>query len=290
MIHRLFKQSLVLDHKILYQALKEGLQPDTQNRGGDSLLHQAVIQDKLESVKVLLEFNAPICKKNAKGFTPLQLAQYLNRKNVLGLLKADESNPFPHLKIPNFEYISHLVFRHIRFFKRVVRHVASYPLDNKISVERKWLGAFYRPCIESTTSPPFNIRFINSRIGYGLFAAKTFKKEDFLGEYTGEVKRAIFLSDLRGEYVGEYALGGYDPVRFVIDAKRMGNYTRFINHHDDPNASAITVIAAGLLHVIFKAERKIEIGEEITFDYGPYYWKKRKKLPESERDFFRKNL
>jgi hypothetical protein len=286
-----FRRSIIRHPEKLAAALENGLNIHTLDSWGETLLHQAVIDDQDESLKLLLNFHKDTSMKNSCGFTCIQLAQFLDRKKSLEHLK---TCPFPLLEVWNdkeapalythkefknymgFDYTPHLVFKNIRFFRRVVKRVSKYPVDSRVSVERTWLGALYKTDIDAGYVPKVRVQFIDKQIGYGLFAEQEFKKGDFIGEYTGEVKRYLFLNGISNEYVGEYALGGKDPVRFVIDARYKGNHTRFINHGDDPNASAVTVISGGLLHVVLRAERPILKDEEITFDYGPDYWKSRK--------------
>jgi SET domain-containing protein len=57
----------------------------------------------------------------------------------------------------------------------------------------------------------------------------------------------------------------------VIDATQ-GNLTRFINHSRDPNLQPIHVFYDGFYHLIFIALRKIQQGEELSYDYGQSYW------------------
>ena len=64
---------------------------------------------------------------------------------------------------------------------------------------------------------------------------------------------------------------------FVMDAQNAGNELRFANHSDTPNIRPFCLIDRGLVHIGFFALRQIEVGEELTFDYGRAYWKYRKK-------------
>lgn len=287
-----FKQAMTADPKILDAALKRGLNIFEVDRWGETLLHQAVIDDHQESLQLLLNVCKDITIKNSYGFTCTQLAQYLHRQKLMECLLSrqpallevwnDKEAPVVYsekeFKVHmGFEYVPHLTFKSVHFLRQITKRVQRYPLDNKIAMERRWLGALYKPHIESGYIPKVRVQFIDKQIGYGLFAGQEFKPGDFIGEYTGEVKKNLFLNGFSNEYVGEYALGGKDPVRFVIDARYKGNHTRFINHSDQPNASAITVISGGLLHVILRSEALISKGEELTFDYGPDYWKRRKK-------------
>lgn len=110
-------------------------------------------------------------------------------------------------------------------------------------------------------------------IGFGLFAAENIKKGEFLSEYAGEVisgqeaerrgmiydrKMLSFLFDLNKEW--------------CIDAARLGNKTRFINHADAPekglNLEAKILLVNGEHRIKFTALRAISRGEELFFNYG----------------------
>ncbi|KAJ8059051.1 hypothetical protein OCU04_012029 [Sclerotinia nivalis] len=112
--------------------------------------------------------------------------------------------------------------------------------------------------------------------GFGLFTAEPVKKGDFISEYTGEV-----ISDNEAERRGL----GYDARRlsflftlnkeWVIDATRMGNKTRFINHAESEaegmNCVPKILLVQGEHRIAFRATRNILIGEELLFDYGPTF-------------------
>lgn len=123
--------------------------------------------------------------------------------------------------------------------------------------------------------------------GYGLYAAEAARKNDFLIEYTGELissleaeRRGIiydrrllsFLFDLNSE--------------LIIDAARLGNKSRFINHADDEgaglNCQAKICLVNGEHRIKFIALRDIAVGEELLFNYGKKFAEKHgldKKLP-----------
>lgn len=127
-------------------------------------------------------------------------------------------------------------------------------------------------------------------VGFGLYLAEPVQKGDFLSEYTGEVissqeaeRRGIiydrkflsFLFDLNKDY--------------VIDAARLGNNTRFINHADNEkdglNCEAKIILVNGEHRIKFVALRDIAVGEELLFNYGKKFAEKHglsKKLPKAK--------
>lgn len=110
-------------------------------------------------------------------------------------------------------------------------------------------------------------------VGFGLFTAEPVKKGDFLSEYTGEVI-SYNEAERRGVgYDAKYSSFLFDLNKeWIIDAARMGNKTRYINHAeteaDGVNCTAKILLANGEHRIEFRASRDIKIGEEVFFNYG----------------------
>lgn len=76
---------------------------------------------------------------------------------------------------------------------------------------------------------------------------------------------------------------------YVIDAARLGNNTRFINHadceKDGLNCEAKIILVNGEHRIKFVALRDIKVGEELLFNYGKKFAEKHglsKKLPKAK--------
>lgn len=89
-------------------------------------------------------------------------------------------------------------------------------------------------------------------------------------EYVGEKirvpvadKREVAYSKLG---VGDCYLFKLDK-DYIIDATFYGSKARYINHSCEPNLRSENTIVNGEAHIIFVADRKIEAGEELTFNY-----------------------
>ncbi|MCB1181447.1 MAG: SET domain-containing protein-lysine N-methyltransferase [Chlamydiia bacterium] len=155
--------------------------------------------------------------------------------------------------------------------------------DRKGKIDRlaKWLGSYHGLDLDAEKIPNIALRWIHEKIGYGMFADEPFKKWQFIGEYAGLLRRRNHFFHNVNDYCFMYPR----PLKlqfkaFTIDSEKRGNFTRFINHSDLPNAEAICVFHGGIFRVVIRACKAIKIGEEITYDYGEYYWQRRVKLVE----------
>ena len=115
----------------------------------------------------------------------------------------------------------------------------------------------------STTPPDSPFRLGRSPTGLGLFARVAFRPGQRVIEYTGE-RISGEEADRRG---GRY-LFHVDP-GYAIDASGRENLARYINHACRPNCEARLVGRRIFIH----ARRAIRPGEELTYHYGPVYFR-----------------
>ncbi|KAG6364242.1 hypothetical protein INS49_005841 [Diaporthe citri] len=104
------------------------------------------------------------------------------------------------------------------------------------------------------------------QLGKGVFAKEDIPKYQLLGEYLGELVPADWYVDATDSYI--FTIEG----EFVITAKDYGNWTRFVNHHCDPNVSAAVGMYGHRRSVIFRANRDIAAGEQLCIHYGENYF------------------
>jgi len=104
--------------------------------------------------------------------------------------------------------------------------------------------------------------------GQGLFSRVIVGLGETIGEYTG-----IVLSDNqvnRAPYVNsQYVLWVCKDCNIVGEGP-LANHTRYINHHDYPNARM--VCSTRWKKARIEATKIIRPGQEIFINYGPYYW------------------
>lgn len=148
--------------------------------------------------------------------------------------------------------------------------------SNPSSLAKK-LGRKYHKQILSSYIPDVSIRWVHPSVGYGLFAEEPLKKDHYVGEYTGIVRR----NDRRyfepmNNYCYEYPVPDEIGRNYVIDAT-SGCLTRFINHSSKPNLKPLHVYWEGFYHLIFLALQEIAVGDQLSFDYGESYWYIREK-------------
>ncbi|HEX2579429.1 MAG TPA: SET domain-containing protein-lysine N-methyltransferase [Rhabdochlamydiaceae bacterium] len=171
-------------------------------------------------------------------------------------------------RIP-FKYIPQLVFEDQ---SDVVARGKAKDQNNLITPQALELGRKYINKITSAYIPKVSVRWISGKVGYGLFAEEPIAAGSYVGEYTGIVRKndRRYFEPLNN-YCYEYPVDDEIGRSLVIDATQ-GNLTRFINHRSNPNLQPVHVFYDGYYHLIFIALRSIELGEELSYDYGESYW------------------
>ncbi|ANH78675.1 SET domain-containing protein [Candidatus Chlamydia sanziniae] len=180
----------------------------------------------------------------------------------------------------HFQFFPSLVFADWQVEKSIRRICHKAEKRQLISPLAKWLGQLHKQHLLLPPSPPITVCWINSYIGYGVFARRDIPSWTYIGEYTGTLRRrqAIWMDE--NDYCFRYPLPLLTLRYFTIDSGTQGNFTRFINHSDKPNAEALGIFYDGLFHVIIRTIERIHAGQEICYHYGPLYWKHRKKRME----------
>lgn len=109
------------------------------------------------------------------------------------------------------------------------------------------------------------------RKGYGIRANQSILQGTFIYEYVGEV---IAENTFRSR-MHEYDEEGIKHFYFMmiqqgeyIDATKMGGLGRFINHSCSPNCYVDKWVVGTKLRMGIFADRNIQAGEELTFDYN----------------------
>ena len=106
-------------------------------------------------------------------------------------------------------------------------------------------------------------------MGYAAFTKPrvNITKGQYLDEYLGDIRPLDSELALKSLYCFTI------PNLCVIDAERAGNWTRFINSSCRPNVSCEAAVIGKRHVVLFSALKDIGPEEELTFNYGPGYFK-----------------
>ena len=176
-------------------------------------------------------------------------------------------------------FLHGLEFENEKTFRQISKKCSHASRNGYIDADRKWLGALYVEQIKSHNIADVSIRWIDETLGYGLFAEEEIKAWEFIGEYTGVVRKRHLFPGKKNDYRFVYPTSFFFVGKHVIDGKDKGNEIRYANHSDDPNSEAISVFCDGLFHIILRACKNIPANSQITYDYSDRYWKSRRRVP-----------
>lgn len=258
---------------------------------GNSILHLAVLENRLDRLEDLVAYGLSPETKNKWGMSPIDLAYYLGRKDFLPLLRAHKeiapitihrnSDQKRHtISLREFEdklkieYIDHLEFEHPDYLRWIVFKCQKQLKKANARKMNRWALALHKKAILTPRYDHIYIRYIDNVLGYGVFANRDLPALTYIGEYTGVVTRRSPKKTRFNDYVFGY-MAGPKGTPFIIDAKSKGNFTRFVNHSDSPNMNSRWVIVGGVTRIIVFTNEFIPKGEQLTYDYGKYYWRSR---------------
>jgi hypothetical protein len=250
---------------------------------GNTLLHlSAIYQDWMVSDQ-LIKQGADPNQKNHFSLTYRELSNLLgaNYQHALSLAifstKQNTLVNFDRQRFKNhfsIDYLDQLQFADYSIIQYSIFQTRRRLKKENIQKTNGWTNALLGKELLNREFPKIYIKWVNSYIGYGVFAMQDIAEYSLVGEYTGLVKKRTRKKDLGNDYIFGYVFGPFDSP-YVIDAEKKGNFSRFINHSDVPNLTSRWIIQQGLSRIILIANQFIPKDTQLTYDYGPYYWKKR---------------
>jgi hypothetical protein len=118
---------------------------------------------------------------------------------------------------------------------------------------------------------------VNELVGNGLVAGQYITRGTIIGEYSGAILKVVPMATNEGvdnTYFAPYSIQEVPGSEmFVMDAKRAGNPTRFINHSDDnSNAVWVPLFDGEKFRLIIVATKAIPRGKQILLKYRLSYW------------------
>ncbi len=118
---------------------------------------------------------------------------------------------------------------------------------------------------------------VSELVGHGLVAGNYITQGTVIGEYSGKIAKVtpiITDKSIDNTYFAPYCaeeIPGSEM--FVIDARKVGNPTRFINHSEDnSNAVWVPVFDGEKFRLIIIAIKAIPYGKQILLRYRLSYW------------------
>jgi hypothetical protein len=183
----------------------------------------------------------------------------------------DEDREYPvhdfEMKM-NVYYISSLEAENKKAWDHILYQCRKAKEKGYIPMDSFYYGKLYEEKIRQGEVHDVMVRWTGEEMGYGLFARGEISEGDFIGEYTGVIKKCRYWRNNLNDYCFRYPTAPVSYILYAIDAQLRGNEMRFINHSSDPNAETVSLLVDDMLHIGVRALRKIPSGEQITFDYG----------------------
>ncbi len=257
-------------------------------------LHKAVLDLNTPVIKNLSTSREDLIAVDSLGFTALEIAHYLNIRSAAALIDPKQSisisampkgsQSLQNLTEKEFQhyfkvgYLRYPAFFDYEEFKKVLANCPWVLAKSFLGDENREQAKEFSSELKSGHCAKISIRWIDDVLEYGIFANTDIPQGTYIGEFTGAVRHLSRKHPTHNSYCFHYPTRFWSWNYYVIDALRMGNQTRFINHSDRPNLQPICICDRRLLHIVFIAKVAIKAGEQLTYDYGRDFWKTREKI------------
>ncbi|MDC7233130.1 MAG: SET domain-containing protein-lysine N-methyltransferase [Spirochaetales bacterium] len=177
-------------------------------------------------------------------------------------------------------YLSRSLYKDVPAFLKD-QTTSPYYLDNREEFDT--LSSDYGQKLKDAWMADVSIRRVSEDVGYGLFAESDLGPGDLLAEYAGVVQPGEDLvadpeqaeSPAEGyetDYTWDYPDAWYEDLLFEVNAGKMGNELRYINHSFEANLAVEHCLVDNRWVIFFVAQQFIPSGTQLTVDYGEEYW------------------
>jgi hypothetical protein len=166
------------------------------------------------------------------------------------------------------QYLPHPVFERTEDLEEIVRSTHLAKSADAIPHDQVWMGIHFDMEIEKGLHPPFAVRWIDEKTGFGVFALQRHLPCSMVGEYTGLIRQKKTPSIRESTHSFDVASWATGQRHYVIDAEKMGNFTRLIHPSDHPNIGAQWVYWRGWPRLIFIALEEISEETLLTIHRG----------------------
>jgi SET domain-containing protein len=167
----------------------------------------------------------------------------------------------------NSQYLEHMDFAYKPVLQRDMKKDLYY-LEHKDVADS--LTKKYARVIRKNYRGPIELRFVNAKVGYGVFAHKKINNGDLVQVYTGVVDLKKNISDK--DYCWAYPVHSDDDQALSCDAKFKGNEMRYVNHSFCPNVIMKYVLVDNVWYICYIATQDILADQQLLVDYGKSYW------------------
>ena len=177
-------------------------------------------------------------------------------------------------KLTGTSWLPQLGFIDLSLLAHIKKKALKFYNKGEMTLEQIWLGHYFHKEILSNPLPDVAIRWIDSVLGWGVFALRDFRKMEFIAEYVGLVRKSK-RADKKNAYCFEYPICSGVSSRYTIDALEQGGLARYINHNEDANLNSTIATFDHVGHIVLYTKKPVAKGTQLCYDYGPNYWKKR---------------
>lgn len=154
------------------------------------------------------------------------------------------------------------------------------PIDQtQLSPEEKEVIDRYYALTKQQYESPWYMKFINKKIGYGIYAAADIEPGQLIAEYVGIIyDEAYYMTTPQNP---KFCWNVQPPSfvkngqKFYVDAIESCNFTRIINHSYKPNVIPLQMHGPDGSRMLYVACEKIKKDEQLLVNYGNGYWQQR---------------